>query len=65
MAVSESNEKLRKFIDQVIEDGVITHEEYDRIMHMITEDGHIDNQESAMLRQLQEMIEDKTVKFRK
>jgi polyhydroxyalkanoate synthesis regulator phasin len=47
MAVSESNEKLRKFIDQVIEDGVITHEEYDRIMHMITEDGHIDNQESA------------------
>lgn len=65
MAVSESNERLRKLIDRVIDDGVITHDEYDSIMHIITEDGHIDNQERAMIRQIQEMIEDKTLKFKK
>jgi polyhydroxyalkanoate synthesis regulator phasin len=65
MVVSESNERLRKLIDRVIDDGVITHDEYDSIMHIITEDGHIDNQERAMIRQIQEMIEDKTLKFKK
>jgi uncharacterized membrane protein YebE (DUF533 family) len=65
MAVSESNKRLRALIDHVIDDGVITHEEYDSIMHIITEDGHIDNQERAMIRQIQQMIEDKTLKFKK
>ncbi len=64
MAVSESNKRLRELIDHVIADGVITHAEYDRIMHIVTEDGHIDNQERAMIRQIQEMIEDKTLKFK-
>jgi polyhydroxyalkanoate synthesis regulator phasin len=64
MAISESNQRLRKLIDHVIEDGIITHAEYDSIMHIVTEDGHIDNQEKAMITQLQEMIEDKTIRFK-
>jgi uncharacterized membrane protein YebE (DUF533 family) len=60
MAVTEDNKKLRELIDHVIEDGIITHAEYDQIMHLITADGHIDPQERAMIRQIQEMIEDKT-----
>jgi len=64
MAISNSNERLRSLIDHVIEDGVITHAEYDSIMKIVNEDGHIDNQEKALLKQLQEMIEDKTIKFK-
>lgn len=64
MAVTESNERLRSLIDQVIEDGIITHAEYDSILHIVTEDGHIDGQERAMIRQLQELIEDKTIRFK-
>ena len=65
MAVSESNQRLRKLIDRVIDDGVITHAEYESIIHLISEDSHIDNQERAMIRQIQQMIEDKTLKFKK
>jgi uncharacterized membrane protein YebE (DUF533 family) len=64
MAISESNQRLRSLIDHVIDDGIITHEEYDSIMHIVTEDGHIDDQERALIRQLQEMIEDKTIRFK-
>jgi len=64
MVVSESNQRLRSLIDRVIDDGIITHAEYDSIMHIVTEDGHIDGQERAMIRQLQEMIEDKSIRFK-
>jgi hypothetical protein len=64
MAISTSNERLRSLIDHVIEDGIITHAEYDSIMHIVTEDGHIDNQEKALLSQLQEMIENETIRFK-
>lgn len=65
MASSESAKKLREVIDKAIEDHKITRSEYDLIIHTATEDGVIDAEERALLSQLQDMIEDKTVKFAK
>ncbi len=65
MYVSESANRLREKIKQAIEDHVITREEYDEILNIATEDGHIDPQEQALLSELQNMIEDKSVRFAK
>lgn len=62
MKVSESADRLKKMIENAIEDHQITRSEYDLILHIATEDGHIDRQEQSLLEQLQEMIENKTVK---
>ena len=63
MALSESGERLRQIINKAIEDHIITPEEYDEISNISTEDGHIDSQERALLKQLQQMIENKEVTF--
>ena len=63
MKYSESAEKLRKMIEKAIDDHKITRDEMDTILHIASEDGHIDPHEQALLNQLQEMIENKTVKF--
>lgn len=65
MALSESAERLRKMIDKAIEDHIITPEEYEEIIHIATEDSFIDSQEKALLTELQDMIENKVVKFAK
>lgn len=61
--ISDSSLRLREMIEKAIEDHVITHEEYDKIIHIATEDGVIDRHEQALLRQLQQMIEEREVKF--
>jgi len=63
MKISESAGKLRKMIEKAIEDEKITRAEMDTILHIATEDGHIDPHERALLNQLQEMIENKTVRY--
>ena len=63
MAFSESAQRLKKLIKKAIEDHEITRDEYDEIIHIATEDDHIDPQERALLRELQDMIEDKSVRF--
>ncbi len=63
MNISESSERLREMIEKAIEDHRITREEYDLILHIATEDGHIDSREKLLLEQLQEMIGNKTVKM--
>lgn len=63
MAISNSAEKLKKMIEKAIEDHKITRSEYDAIFHLASEDGHIDPQEKALLSQLQDMIEDRSVKM--
>jgi uncharacterized membrane protein YebE (DUF533 family) len=63
--LSESSKLLREMIEKAIEDHIITREEYDKIIYIATEDGFIDNQEKALLQQLQQMIEDKLVRFGK
>jgi len=61
--ISESAIRLRAMIEKAIEDHKITREEYDKIIHIATEDGIIDRHEQALLSQLQQMIEDKDVRF--
>lgn len=63
MVLSENADKLRRLIEKAIEDHKITRSEYDHILHMATEDGHIDAQEQALLSELQDMIESKMVRF--
>lgn len=63
MAISESAAKLKAAIEKAIEDHQITRDEYDHIIHLATEDGHVDAQEQALLAQLQDMIENKEVKM--
>ena len=63
MEASESAKKLRTIIEKAIEDQKITRNEYDMIIHQATEDGIIDSEEQALLRQLQDLIENKSVKL--
>ena len=63
MKYSESAGRAKKMIEKAIEDHKITRAEMDSILNIVTEDGHIDPHEQALLNQLQEMIENKTVKY--
>ena len=54
---------VNTLIEKAIEDHKITREEYEQIIMMATEDGYINSQEKALLHVLQEMIENKLVKF--
>ncbi len=61
--ISESSLEMREMIEKAIEDHVLTRDEYDKIIHIATKDGYLDRHEQALLRELQQMIEDKVVKF--
>ncbi len=63
MPHSESSQRLRKMIEHAIEDNELTRAEMDKIIHIATEDGHVDKQELVLLEQLQEMVENRTVKI--
>ena len=63
MAISESAHRLKEMINKAIEDQKITREEYDQIIEIASEDGHIDPQERALLVELQDMIENRMVRF--
>ena len=63
MKLSESAGRARKMIEKAIEDHRITREEMDTILNIVSEDGHIDAHEQALLNQLQDMIESKSIKF--
>lgn len=63
MAISESAKQLRDLIVKAIDDHVITREEYDQIIELASEDGIIDRHERALLSELQNMIEDGSVKL--
>ena len=62
MALSSSAEKLKKMIDTAIEDHEITVLEYEKILHIASEDNKIDAQERALLQTLQDLIESGAVK---
>jgi tellurite resistance protein len=61
--ISESAFKLREMIEKAIQSHEITREDYDKILHVATEDGHIDRHEKALLRELQNMIDDRDIRF--
>jgi len=65
MKVSESAQKLRAAIDKAVEDGFITREEYDRIITLAAQDGEIDSQEQALLKEFHQMIYDKDIIMKK
>jgi len=63
MKLSAEASNLRQVIEHAIEDHKITKAEYDMIIHQATEDGHLDHQELALLKELQGMIADRSVKI--
>jgi hypothetical protein len=63
MALSESADRLKIMIEKAIDDHMITRAEMDSIMHVVLEDNVVDPQEQALLNQLQDMIENKTIKI--
>jgi hypothetical protein len=63
MKLSSGAKDLRIVIEKAMEDHKITKAEYDMIIHEATEDGNIDRQEQALLKELQEMIADKSIKL--
>jgi uncharacterized membrane protein YebE (DUF533 family) len=60
---SKSAEKLRVMIKKAIEDGKLTPLEREQIMMTADEDGVIDPEERRLLAELQNMIENGTVKL--
>jgi hypothetical protein len=63
MKLTAGAKTLRHIIDKAIEDHKITKAEYDMIIQQATEDGNIDGQELALMRELQNMIADKSIKL--
>ena len=63
MKLSNEAKQLRHVMEKAIEDHQLSKAEYEKIIHMATDDGHIDRQELALLKELQAMIENKTIKL--
>jgi len=61
MKLSEDAKRLRKMVDKAIEDHQITRAEYEMIIHTVLEDAHVDPQERAIIRELQDMIDQKMI----
>lgn len=60
--LTKSGQTLEQVIKKAIEDHLITNAEYEEIIHLANEDGHIDKHEKILLQELKDMIADKTVK---
>jgi hypothetical protein len=65
MKISESSKKMRLIIEKALDEHVISHEDYDKIINLATADDTIDPHERILLKHLDEMLENKTVKFKK
>ena len=63
MNPSNSAGQLKEIIEKAIEDHKITRDEYEMIIYQATADGIIDSEERALLQQLQDLIENKSVKL--
>lgn len=62
MGAGDTGEKLAAKIKKAIEDHELTTTEYDDILNLAHEDGVIDSQEQNLLKQLQELVSNGTVK---
>ena len=65
MFVTKGGQKLSQVIEKAIKDSVITMAEYEEIMSVASKDGVIDAHEEALLRELNALIANKTIKFGK
>lgn len=62
MQSGESGRKLSDLIKDAISDCDLTQTEHDQILALASEDSHIDSQEQALLKQLQELLSNGTIK---
>ena len=65
MIVTKKGRTLEDVIKKAIEDSVITMAEYEEITSVASDDGVLDNHEKALLRELNNMIANKTITFGK
>lgn len=65
MIQMRNGRKLADVIHRAINDSVITMDEYEEITSVASQDGIIDAQEKALLRELNALIANKTVRFGK
>ena len=65
MTVTRKGQTLEDVIQKAIEDSVITMAEYEEIQSVASEDGILDKHEEALLKQLNELIANKTITFGK
>ncbi len=59
---SKSAVSLKELINRAISDLEITPSEYQQIMDHAQEDGHLDKEETALLAQFHQMLNDGTLK---
>lgn len=62
MVSGETGDRLATLIKKAIRDLQVTNAEYDAIMAEADADGVIDSQEAALLRQLNDLIANGTIK---
>jgi hypothetical protein len=65
MFLTKSGHELAHVIEKAIEDSVITMADYEEIMSVSGQDGVIDAHEKALLKELNALIANKTIKFGK
>jgi hypothetical protein len=65
MIVTKKGQNLAEVIKKAIEDSVITITEYEEIMSVASQDGVLDKHEKALLKQLNDLIANKTITFGK
>jgi hypothetical protein len=65
MTVTKKGQKLADVIKKAIEDSMITITEYEEIMSVASEDGILDNREKALLRELNDMIANRTLSLKR
>jgi len=61
----KETQHFREVIEKALEDHVITSKEYDEIIRLATMDGKFDRMERALLTELQEMLQNGMIKFRR
>ena len=62
MQSGEAEIKLAEMIKKAIDDGELTNSEYNKILALADQDFHLDSQEKRLLRELQELLANQTVK---
>ena len=65
MFLTKSGKKLADVIEKAIADSVMTMAEYEEIMSVAGQDGVTDAHEKALLKELNALIANKTIKFGK
>ena len=65
MIVTKSGQKLAEVIKKAIDDSSITMADYEEIMSVASQDSVIDNHEKALLKQLNVLMANKTIWFKK